>query len=70
MVEEERGGVPGWGENPLIPTQRERWLTRWKQRAGRQLKKSPCRRDAAAGTGDAARCRSLPLAAADAGVDE
>ena len=27
MVEEERGGVPGWGENPLIPTQRERWLT-------------------------------------------
>ena len=31
MVEEERGGVPGWGKNPLIPTQRERWLVRWKQ---------------------------------------
>jgi hypothetical protein len=61
VVEEERGGVPGWGENPLIPTQRERWLTRWKQRAGRQLKKSPCRRDAATGTGAATRCRSLPL---------
>ncbi len=37
VVEEERGGggedrqekigVPGWGENPLIPTRRERWLT-------------------------------------------
>ena len=32
MVVEERGGVPGWGENPLIPTQRERWLVRCKQK--------------------------------------